>query len=227
MAALDLTYREKDFITYIQELTVVRHLPLKRIFDLLFSSMVIFFGLPVFIMIALLIRLSSRGSIIYQHKRIGRGGKPFYCYKFRTMYHDADHRLKKILAKNPKLKKEWDSTQKLKNDPRVTKIGALLRKSSLDELPQFFNVLAGDLSVVGPRAMIASEIEKFLGEKAQTILSIRPGITGLWQTSGRSDTCYYKRIALDEEYVKNHSFLKDLTLIFKTIPAMIFCKGAY
>lgn len=205
----------------------VLHLPLKRAFDVFFSSFTMLLGAPLFFFLAACIRFSSSGPIIYSHKRVGRGGREFPCYKFRSMYEDADQRLHEILARDPLLQKEWDETQKLKNDPRVTPIGKFLRKTSLDELPQFINVLKGDLSVVGPRAMVKPEIQKFLGDKAIKILSVRPGITGLWQTSGRSDTSYETRIALDETYIDEQSFFGDLKLIFKTIPVMLFSKGAY
>lgn len=208
--------------------TPIRHIPIKRIFDILFSLIILLVGFPVFLIIALIIRFSSPGKIIYSHKRIGRGAKTFQCYKFRTMYADADARLKEILTSDPERKAEWEKTFKLKNDPRITPIGAFLRKTSLDELPQFWNVLKGDLSIVGPRPVVREEVDKYLGEKALKILSIRPGLTGPWQVSGRSDiSCYKKRIELDEYYVDNRTFVLDLKMIAKTIPVMIFSKGAY
>lgn len=205
----------------------IRHKPLKRIFDVLFSAALLFFGLPVFCMIALMIRVTSKGSSVYSHERIGRGGKVFRCFKFRTMYADADLKLQELLEKNPTLKMEWELCRKLKNDPRITPIGRFLRKTSLDELPQFWNVLRGDLSIVGPRPVVLAEIGQYYGQKASKILSVRPGITGLWQVSGRNDTTYHTRVRLDEEYVDNHSFILDLKLVLKTIPSMIFSKGAY
>lgn len=206
----------------------VKHIPIKRIFDICFSLSALIIGSPIFIIVAACIAFSSPGKIIYSHERVGRGGRPFRCYKFRTMYTDADKRLKEILSACPELKAEWERSFKLKNDPRITRIGAFLRKTSLDELPQFWNVLKGDLSVVGPRPVIQEEIVKYFGSKASKVLSIRPGLTGPWQVSGRSDiTCYAKRIELDEYYVDNQSFLLDLKLIGKTIPAMLFSKGAY
>ena len=206
---------------------VVQHLPVKRSFDIFFSLSVLILGAPLFLLLMLFIRASSPGKVVYSHKRVGRGGKFFQCYKFRTMFSDADDRLKKILAKDANLKKEWEATFKLKNDPRVTKIGAFLRKTSLDELPQFWNVLKGDLSVVGPRPVIEEELKKFFGEKSHRILSIRPGLTGLWQISGRTNTTYQKRILLDEEYIEKKSLWFDLKLIGKTVPVMLFKKGAY
>lgn len=206
----------------------VKHIPIKRFFDIIFSLFALVIGAPIFILIAILIICSSSGKFIYSHERIGRGGKSFRCYKFRTMYQDADARLQEILRSNPMLKEEWEKTFKMKNDPRITPIGVFLRKTSLDELPQFWNVLKGDLSIVGPRPVVQEEVVKYLGIKASKILSIRPGLTGPWQVSGRSDVvCYQKRIELDEYYVDHHSFWLDLKLILLTIPVMVFSKGAY
>ncbi len=205
----------------------IRHIPWKRAFDILFSSFFMAIGSPIFLTIFLMVKWGSKGPVIYSHERIGRGGIPFKCYKFRSMYPDADERLAEILKSCPQKKAEWEATHKLKEDPRITKIGAFLRKTSLDELPQFWNVLIGDLSVVGPRPVVRKEIITHFGPKAGKILSIRPGLTGIWQVSGRNNTSYKKRIQLDEQYVDNHSFFGDLLLIFKTVPQMIFSKGAY
>ncbi len=204
----------------------IKHHPIKRIFDICFSLGALAFFTPFLVFIALAVKLTSKGKILYSHPRIGRGGKPFNCYKFRTMYSDADERLKEML-KNPKILDEWEKTHKLKNDPRVTPVGKFLRKTSLDELPQFWNVLVGDLSVVGPRPVVEAEVTKFLGCKAAKILSIRPGVTGPWQVHGRNDTDYAVRVKMAEEYVDKHSLIMDLKLIAKTIPAMISTKGAY
>lgn len=205
----------------------IKHLPLKRVFDIAFSLLVMIIGFPVFFLVALIVGLTSRGNLIYSHLRVGRGGVLFKCYKFRTMYKDADVRLKAILAACPNKQKEWKEKYKLKNDPRITPIGNFLRKTSLDELPQFWNVLKGDLSIVGPRPVVEEEIHQYFGEKAQKILSIRPGLTGLWQIYGRSNTSYDKRIKLDEEYVDHQSLPLDIKLILKTIPVMICRRGAY
>lgn len=205
----------------------IRHLPLKRTFDIVFSVLALLVTFPLFMATAILIRLQSPGPIIYAHERIGRGGRTFKCFKFRSMYIDADERLKELLKNNAALAQEWEKTHKLKKDPRITPIGKFLRKSSLDELPQFLNVLKGDLSVVGPRPVVQAEIQKYFKEKAPKILSIRPGITGLWQVSGRSNTSYDERIALDVHYVENHNFFFDLFLVMKTIPALLTRKGAY
>jgi len=206
---------------------VVNHNFFKRTFDILFSLLVLVITSPMLMLIALSIRFFSKGKIVYAHERVGRGGNSFRCLKFRTMYADADQRLIEILANNPEMRKEWEQNHKLKNDPRVTPIGKFLRKTSLDEFPQFFNVLRGDLSVVGPRPVVRSEIQNHIGSKASTILSVRPGITGLWQVSGRSDTSYATRIQLDEKYIQEQSLFLDLKLIFKTIPCMVWSKGAY
>lgn len=206
----------------------IKHIPIKRGFDIIFSLLCLILGAPIFLLIALCIFITSPGKVIYSHERIGRGGKPFRCYKFRSMYVNADKRLKEILATNPQLRAEWERSYKLKNDPRITPFGAFLRKTSLDEFPQFWNVLKGDLSIVGPRPVVKDEITKYYHVKAYKILSIRPGLTGIWQVSGRSDIqSYENRIMMDEHYVDNHSFLLDMKLIAKTIPAMLFSKGAY
>lgn len=205
----------------------IRHIPIKRMFDIFFSLTCLALGLPLFGLLALIVKLSSKGPVLYGHERIGRGGKFFKCYKFRTMYADADERLKKLLDSDPDLKQEWESSFKLKKDPRTTPIGKFLRKTSLDELPQFLNVLKGDLSVVGPRPVVELEVMKFFGPKATKILSIRPGLTCLWQVSGRSDTSYSRRISLDEQYVDKRSLALDMKIIARTVPAMFGSKGAY
>lgn len=198
----------------------------KRCFDIFFSLFSLLFFLPLFALIALLIKTTSKGPIIFTQDRLGRSNTIFKCYKFRTMYEDAEERLQEILNKNSVYKKEWEIHQKLKQDPRITLIGKFLRKSSFDEFPQFLNVLKGDLSVVGPRPYMVFQ-RKDLGEKEKEILSIRPGITGLWQTSGRSTLSFQKRVELDAYYVEKHTMLYDLRLIIKTVPALFCDKNAY
>ena len=209
--------------TYLSEAYEIeeRHLPLKRAFDIAFSVFVLIAFFPLFLGLAILIRVTSRGDAIYAHERVGRGGKLFRCFKFRSMYADADVRLKELLQNNPELKEEWDRTHKLKNDPRITPVGKFIRKTSLDEFPQFLNVLKGDLSVVGPRPVVKVEVSRHFKEKAAKILSVRPGLTGIWQVSGRSNTTYAERIIMDETYVESHNLWLDLKLIFKTVPAML------
>jgi undecaprenyl-phosphate galactose phosphotransferase len=205
----------------------VRHNAFKRCFDIIFSLCTLLFGTPLFLIIAIAVWITSPGPAVFSQERVGRGGRLFRCYKFRTMHVDADERLQQLLATHPEMRAEWEHRQKLQYDTRVTRIGAFLRRSSLDELPQFWNVLKGDLSVVGPRPLLLDEVRERLNHKAAKILSVRPGLTGLWQVSGRSNTSYEKRIELDEEYIERYSFWLDLKLIAKTIPAMIFSKGAY
>ncbi len=213
----------------------IKHKPIKRIFDILFSLFILIFFLPVYLIISLIILFSSPGPIFYLSPRVGRGGKIIKCIKFRTMYKDADMLLHKLLKQNCELNLEWKRFQKLKKDPRITPIGLFLRKTSLDELPQFINVLKGDLSIVGPRPFVLigpknnyqNEIKIYLGDKTEKILSIRPGITGLWQISGRSEISIKERILLEEKYIDNQSFWMDLNLIFKTIPKIFFPTGAY
>ena len=205
----------------------VRHIPLKRLFDLAFSMTVMVLGAPIFFLIALIVKLTSDGPAFFAHERIGRGGNRFPCYKFRTMHPDAEERLQHLLETNPSLRHEWETTYKLKNDPRVTWIGKFLRKTSLDELPQFWNVLRGDLSVVGPRPVTENELHQEIGPHAARFLTIRPGLTGPWQVSGRNDTSYHDRIRFDIHYIRHRSFTWDLYLILLTIPAMISTRGAY
>lgn len=213
----------------------VRHDPLKRIFDFCFSFALLFLTSPLILFLAILVRITSKGPAFYKSVRLGRGGKVIACWKFRSMYCDADERLKQLLANDRKKRIEWKKFQKLKNDPRVTPIGRFLRKTSLDEWPQFWNVLKGDLSVVGPRPptlvgppeSYIKEIRKWYGPSTENILSVRPGLTGVWQTSGRSEIPFEERVRIEEEYAINRTFLQDLLLIVKTIPAMLFSKGAY
>jgi undecaprenyl-phosphate galactose phosphotransferase len=205
----------------------IRHIPLKRAFDIFFSLCVLTFGFPLFLLIAFAVKVSSNGSIIYSQERIGRGGKPFRCYKFRTMYSDAELRLKDLLESNAEIRAEWERCWKLKQDPRTTPVGKFLRKTSLDELPQFWNVLIGDLSVVGPRPVVPLEISRYYGSKARKTLSVRPGVTGPWQISGRNDITYAMRVCIDEAYVDHRSTLGDLYIVLKTVPAIFLSKGAY
>lgn len=199
----------------------------KRVFDVLFSLGAMIFFLPLGIIVALLIKITSPGPIFYSSKRVGKDGHPIYCWKFRTMFENADKKLFDLLKENPKLKQEWDTYFKLKEDPRISSLGKILRKTSLDELPQFYNVLKGDLSVVGPRPVTQEEIRKYFGQKASKILSVRPGLTGIWQTSGRSLLTFEERVRLEESYIDRQSLTLDLRIIFKTIPAMFFTKGAF
>jgi Undecaprenyl-phosphate galactose phosphotransferase WbaP len=182
--------------------------------------------LPILLFIALIIKISSPGPVLYRHKRIGMNGEYFYVYKFRSMVIDADEQLKKLLDSNPELKKEWKAAHKLHNDPRVTGIGRFLRRTSIDEFPQLINILKGDMSLVGPRPIVDAEKEKY-GEDFSQIFSVKPGITGLWQVSGRSDTNYAERVAYDTYYLQSWSGWLDLWVIFKTFGAVVKGRGAY
>jgi undecaprenyl-phosphate galactose phosphotransferase len=206
---------------------LIKHNITKRFFDIIFSLFILVFGCPIFLIIGLIVYLSSSGSIFYTHERIGRGNKKIKCFKFRTMKKNSDKTLKSLLEKNKNMKKEWDKYYKIKNDPRITYIGKFLRKSSLDELPQFFNVLKGDLSVVGPRPCVKKEIIQNFKENLHEILSIRPGITGIWQISGRNNLTRKKRVELEILYIKQQSLFLDLKIILRTLPLMISSKGAY
>ena len=199
----------------------------KRIFDIFFSAFVLIIFSPLFLLIIGLVKISSPGPIFYPSLRVGVQGKTIYCWKFRTMHQNADAVLYKILETDPALKEEWSLHFKLKKDPRITKIGSFLRKSSLDELPQFWNILKGDLSTVGPRPISEKEAEIVVEKKLWVMFSVRPGLTGLWQTSGRSHIPFDKRIAIEARYAKERSFLGDFMIIAKTIPALIYDRGAY
>lgn len=213
-------------LTFIQD-HPIRHIPLKRILDLSITLLLFLLLSPLFLIIYISIRCSSSGNPLFQHERVGRGGFVFPCYKFRTMYEDAEIRLKELLQNNPTLQEEWNKSHKLKNDPRITPLGKWLRITSLDELPQLWNVFRGDISLVGPRPVTKNELEAHYRAKSAKILSIRPGITGLWQVSGRNNTSYPYRIQLDEYYVDNQSLLLDFKILIRTIPALLSRKGAY
>ena len=200
----------------------------KKLLDFLFSLFFLITCLPLFIIISLLIKLSSRGPIFFLQERIGRNNIPFKCIKFRTMHPEAKDILENLLMKNDKLKIEFEKTHKIKNDPRITTIGKLLRKTSLDELPQFINVLRNEMSIVGPRPIVNKEKKKY-GKNLKKVLSIKPGITGLWQVSGRNNLTYKKRVKLDLNYAVNYNFLMDMRILIRTIGVILFPldRGAY
>lgn len=200
----------------------------KRSFDILFSLSVLILFSPVYLLLALLISLSSPGSVFYVQQRVGKNRKLFGCIKFRTMVTNADEMLTQMMETSPHLRQEFQDNFKLKHDPRITWIGHFLRVTSLDEFPQFWNVLKGDMSVVGPRPLVAEELHKY-GRHMDKILTIKPGITGLWQVSGRNDIPYPRRVQIDLYYVNFKNFWTDLWIIIKTIGVVIFPKnnGAY
>jgi lipopolysaccharide/colanic/teichoic acid biosynthesis glycosyltransferase len=196
----------------------------KRLFDIIFASIVLTVFSPLYLAIALLVFISSRGSVLYIHPRVGLNGKEFNCIKFRTMINGADQVLENYLNACPISRAEYEASFKLKHDPRITRIGRFLRTTSLDELPQFWNVLIGDMSVVGPRPLVQAELIKY-GSAIGKVLSVRPGIAGLWQVSGRNDIPYSKRVQIDASYVRIMSLALDIRLIYKTILVVVFPKG--
>ncbi|OKH20983.1 galactosyl-1-phosphate transferase [Hydrococcus rivularis NIES-593] len=200
----------------------------KRMFDVVFSLLVLIFLSPLYLILALLIAISSPGPIFYVQQRVGKNYKRFGCIKFRTMVRDADEILEAIVANSPQMREEFENNFKLRDDPRITWIGKFLRLTSLDEFPQFWNVLMGDMSVVGPRPLVPEELCKY-GNRIEKVLTIRPGITGLWQVSGRNDIPYPQRVQIDVYYVNCRNWLMDLWIIVKTIGVIIFphSNGAY
>ena len=207
-------------------LTKIQSWVAKRSFDLAIIIFTLPLTLPISLLVALLVKMTSPGPVLYGHKRVGLNGKEFKCWKFRSMYIDADKQLKKILAENPKMKKQWDKERKLENDPRVTPFGKFIRKASLDELPQLINIFVGQMSFVGPRPVMQDELERY-GKKADYILSVMPGLSGMWQTSGRSDTAYEDRVTLDAYYIQNWSIWLDIWILIKTVWVVLAGKGAY
>ncbi|MCR5217221.1 undecaprenyl-phosphate galactose phosphotransferase WbaP [Treponema sp.] len=207
-------------------LTKFGSLLLKRTIDILLCLSVAPFAIPVGIFCALGIKLTSKGPVFYGHKRVGQNHKLLKCWKFRSMCIDADEKLKKILAEDPVRAAEWEKDRKFTDDPRVTKFGKFLRKTSLDELPQLWNIFTGSMSFVGPRPVTESELSKY-GKYSDYVLSVTPGLSGMWQISGRSDTGYEERISLDTYYIQNWSIWLDIWIIIKTVWVVLKRKGAY
>lgn len=205
--------------------------PLNKFVKRFLELAIALFFLPLLLLIigilGLLIMIDSPGPVFYRQPRIGRNGKPFTVFKFRSMYDDAIDRLEKILTTDPRANTEWETYFKLKNDPRITRMGAFLRKTSLDELPQIFNVLCGDMSLVGPRPVLDEEITKYYREFSDYYHMVRPGITGLWQVSGRNNVDYAMRVRLDAWYVLNWSVWLDIMILFQTIRVVLNKEGAY
>ena len=201
---------------------------IKRSGDVLFSLAVISLGSPVFLLLALLVKLSSPGPVFYVQRRVGRDYRHFGCIKFRTMRADADDILANLLVKSASMKAEFERDFKIRKDPRITPIGRFLRRSSLDELPQFLNVLRGEMSLVGPRPIVDKELERY-GEFMHEVASVRPGLTGLWQVSGRNNLSYAKRVRLDLAYARGRSFMLDLAIILRTFGVLLLPmdRGAY
>lgn len=199
---------------------------IKRAFDIIIGLIIFIFLIPVMIIIALAIRVDSHGKIIYTQERIGQNGRPFKCYKFRSMFNNSEQVLNLLLDANPLLMQQWEDDFKLKNDPRITRVGKFLRETSLDELPQIFNVIKGEMSLVGPRPVVEQELAK-IGENIEEYFMVLPGMTGLWAVSGRSEIDYDERVQIETWYIRNWSLWLDISLLFQTIPAVLGRKGAY
>ena len=194
--------------------------------DVVVAAILLVVLLPVFLAIAVVTRIEDGGPALFAHRRVGAGGRPFHCLKFRTMVVDADKVLAEALARDAALSAEWTSTRKLRNDPRVTKVGQFLRKTSLDELPQLINIVRLEMSLVGPRPIVDSEVALY-GKNIAHYYSTRPGLTGLWQVSGRSNTSFARRVQLDVWYVNNWALWSDFVVLLKTVPAVLAREGAH
>lgn len=197
----------------------------KRLLDLAGGLLLATVFSPVMLLAAIAIRRSG-AQVLYKHRRIGRGGRPFDCYKFQTMVPNADAVLSALLEKDSELREEWVRDQKLRNDPRITSFGKFLRKTSLDELPQLWNVFRGEMSLVGPRPVVAGEMVKY-GRAAKYYLALTPGLTGLWQVTGRNHTSYARRVALDRKYAQTASLYVDIKILLKTVYVVLFRHGAF
>jgi len=197
-----------------------------RMIDIIVSSLSILFLLPLLTLVAIAVFVSDPGPIVFRQMRLGHRGRYFPCYKFRTMVRDADARLAELLLTDADARAQWERDHKLKDDPRIIGIGRFLRKSSIDELPQFFNVLKGEMSLVGPRPIVEKECVRY-GRYIAHYCSVKPGITGLWQISGRNDTTYRRRVALDVAYSRSKSLKLDILIMANTIPSVLLAKGSY
>ena len=193
----------------------------KRFLDIVVSILLIIILSPIFGIIAILIKLNTRGPIIFLHKRVGKNNKRFLCAKFRTMHPESEYILERLVSQNEKIKEEYFKNFKIINDPRITNIGKILRFTSLDELPQLFNVLRGEMSLIGPRPITDDEIKKY-GSSFQEVFSIRPGMTGLWQVSGRNKLSYKRRVMLDLIYVKTFNPIMDIGILLRTVGVILF-----
>jgi lipopolysaccharide/colanic/teichoic acid biosynthesis glycosyltransferase len=200
--------------------------PIIRAMDMTIVTLALIFLLPLMILIAVAVFLQDGGPVLFFHRRIGRGGRPFYCLKFRSMTVGAEARLATLLASSPAARAEWARDHKLRIDPRVTRLGVFLRRSSLDELPQLLNVLRGEMSLVGPRPIVEAEITRY-GHRFRHYCAVKPGITGLWQVSGRNDVSYRSRVAMDCLFVKSQCAWLYVWIVVATIPALLMRKGSY
>ncbi len=224
---MDTVVHDRTLLLHVKNnLAEGRNRFLKRSIDIVAGGVIFLAATPVLLLIAVAICLETPGAPIFAHQRIGRSGRPFPCLKFRTMVRNSAELLESLLCENPSAREEWQNDFKLRCDPRVTRVGAFLRRTSLDELPQLLNVMIGQMSLVGPRPIISEEIAKY-GEAIADYHLVRPGLTGLWQVSGRNDLSYEQRVELDSWYVRNWSPWFDLTILFRTIGVVLGRKGAY
>lgn len=205
---------------------VARNTASGRVLDMTLAIIAILIFLPLLVLASLAIKLSSRGPVLFVQQRVGRDGRLFPCLKFRSMVVDSNQVLERLLADCPVSRAEWERDQKLRRDPRITPVGTILRKSSLDELPQLLNILLGHMSVVGPRPIVEAEIERY-GMRFGAYCSVRPGLTGLWQVSGRNEVSYEARVRLDAFYAMRKSPLYDLSICLRTVPAVLASRGCY
>jgi undecaprenyl-phosphate galactose phosphotransferase len=223
----ELSSTRTNLIVYKNRLKSWYRRVFQEAFNYILALLLLPFILPLIGIFAVLIKLESPGAVFFTHYRMGRNGKIIPTYKFRSMFNDAEERLNRLLQKEPLLKEEWEKNFKLKNDPRITKIGAFLRKTSLDELPQIFNVLRGEMNFVGPRPVTQEEIDLYYKEDAEYYYMVKPGITGLWQVGGRSNTGYEHRVEIDKWYVLNWSLWLDIVILLKTAKVVLKQEGAY
>jgi exopolysaccharide production protein ExoY len=207
-------------------LQAARDAVLKRLFDVCFAAVFLIVALPVLIVLSIALQIDSPGRLFFVQPRVGRHNRMFNCFKFRTMHEDAEALLAGLLAQSDEARREWDADHKLREDPRVSRLGRIVRKLSLDELPQLLNILAGEMSVVGPRPIVRAEVSKY-GTHFPDYCAVKPGLTGLWQVSGRNDVSYDERVQLDCKYRQNASFAFDMSIVLRTIPAVLGAKGSY
>jgi exopolysaccharide production protein ExoY len=200
---------------------------LKRVFDLLSVIVILVLFGWLMVLIAIAIRMGGGSQIIYGHTRVGRKGRHFQCYKFRSMVPNSAEVLRDLLARDPEARQQWQRDFKLKDDPRITRIGRFIRKTSLDELPQLWNVVTGEMSIVGPRPVVQNEFDYYYGDAREHYLAVPPGLTGLWQVSGRNDLDYSERIRLDISYVDNWNVFTDFIIVMRTVKVMVARRGAY
>lgn len=219
---IDNVYKTKGFAREKYEVKAKEYIKIKRVIDCILSIMALIILSPIYLIIALAVKIDSPGPIFFKHTRIGKNGKTIKIYKYRTMVTNAEELIKQF---TPEQMKEYKENFKLENDPRITKVGKFLRKTSLDELPQLLNIVKGELALIGPRPVVKDELEKY-GENAEKFLSVTPGLTGNWTVSGRSNTTYEERMEMELWYVDNISFKTDIQIFFKTIVAVIKKEGA-